>query len=85
MAAIKALAKVFSHLVHKHYSWIVSPSGRGAEGAVNITEKTGDVTEQYRDWMRQNYIVFLERLQELLHYENNQIQVMEFSRENIAM
>ena len=75
-AAIQTLAKVYSHLVSKHYSWIVPPSVRGAVKANPHRERSSDdVQGQYQKWMRENYVFGLERLQELTHHEHKEIQV----------
>ncbi|XP_064400070.1 nucleolar complex protein 4 homolog B-like isoform X2 [Halichondria panicea] len=74
-AAIQTLAKVYSHLVSKHYSWIVPPSVRGAVKANPPRERgSDDLAGQYQKWMRDNYVFGLEKLQELTHHEHKEIQ-----------
>ena len=79
-ATLQALVKVYSHLIHKHYTWIVPPSVRGVAINQPLTERgsksASDVTEKYRDWMRQNYVNCLDRVLEMMHCKFEEVQVL---------
>lgn len=79
--SVQSLCRVCSHLVHKNYAWIVPsgsksiPTSSSAVRRRDVAGKSADVTHQYQQWMRQNYLTFLERLLELTHHTNDDIQV----------
>ncbi len=82
-AAAQALVYVYSHLVTKHYSWIVPAGARGA--GTPKPPRDDDVTARYRDWMRENYVFCLEKLQELTNHQHKAVQVGLFSLWDISI
>ena len=79
---VQSLCRVYTHLVHKNYTWIVLSGSKSIttpnrrRGFTTTSEGLPDVTQQYRQWMRQNYLTYLERLLELLHHRNEDMQVI---------
>jgi len=69
-ASVRAVCKLYSHLVREHYTWLV-PAGVKRQ---RDPQSGSEVTQQYRDWMRQNYTVCLDRLLHLIHHDNNGVQ-----------
>ena len=70
-ASVRAVCKLYSHLVREHYTWLV-PAGVKRQ---RDPPSGSEVTRQYHEWMRQNYTVCLDRLLHLIHHDNNGVKV----------
>ena len=65
------------HIVAENYGWLRAVGSRTQRPGPSIGAETesGDITVQYRDWMRKNYGACLERLLQLLCHESSEVQV----------
>ena len=71
-ASVCAMCKLYVKLVREHYGWLVPAGAKRQPQRHGATDK---VTQQYHDWMRKNYTVYLERLLQLVHHNNHNVQV----------
>ena len=75
---LRECLKFYTHLIQKHYSWLVVNNRRKLQLEPTLAQQPkDDVIAKYRDWMRDSYSTCKERLLHLLHHQSPDVQVRE--------